>query len=57
MSAEHFLERTRINAMRKNNVLPIEIREIADKEINKFELNATPLDCTDVQSLQDLVVQ
>lgn len=43
MSAENFLERTRINALRKNDVLPLEIREIADKEINKFALNATPL--------------
>ncbi|XP_022122931.1 28S ribosomal protein S14, mitochondrial [Pieris rapae] len=42
LNAEHFLERTRINAMRRNTVLPTEIREIADKEINKFELNATP---------------
>ncbi|XP_028174775.1 small ribosomal subunit protein uS14m [Ostrinia nubilalis] len=43
MSAEHFLERTRINAMRKNDVLPAEIREMADKDINKFEMNAIPL--------------
>lgn len=43
LNAEHFLERTRINALRKNDILPIEIRELADKEINKFELNATPL--------------
>lgn len=43
MSAEHFLERTRINALRRNNVLPLEIRELADKEINKFEMNAIPL--------------
>lgn len=43
MSAENFLERSRINALRKNDVLPIEIRELADKEINKFELNATPM--------------
>ncbi|CAG5036431.1 unnamed protein product [Parnassius apollo] len=43
MSAENFLERTRINAMRRNDVLPIEIRELADKEINKFEMNAIPL--------------
>lgn len=43
MSAENFLERTRINALRKNDVLPLEIREIADKEINKFEMNAIPL--------------
>ncbi|XP_063547518.1 small ribosomal subunit protein uS14m [Cydia strobilella] len=43
LNAEHFLERTRINALRKNDVLPVEIREMADKEINKFELNSTPL--------------
>ncbi|XP_046972339.1 28S ribosomal protein S14, mitochondrial [Vanessa cardui] len=43
MSAENFLERSRINALRKNDVLPIEIRELADKEINKFEMNAIPL--------------
>ncbi|KAJ0181390.1 hypothetical protein K1T71_003475 [Dendrolimus kikuchii] len=43
MSAEHFLERTRINAMRKNDILPVEIRELADKDINKFEMNAIPL--------------
>lgn len=43
MSAENFLERTRINAMRKNDILPVEIRELADKDINKFELNATPM--------------
>lgn len=43
MSAENYLERTRINALRKNDILPVEIRELADAEINKFELNATPL--------------
>ncbi|KAI5642364.1 ribosomal protein s14p/S29e domain-containing protein [Phthorimaea operculella] len=43
MAAEHFLERTRINAMRKNDILPVEIRELADKDINKFEMNAIPL--------------
>ncbi|KPJ17778.1 28S ribosomal protein S14, mitochondrial [Papilio machaon] len=43
MSAENFLERTRINAMRRNDVLPVEIRELADKDINKFEMNAIPL--------------
>lgn len=43
MSAENFLERTRINAMRKNDILPVEIRELADKDINKFEMNAIPL--------------
>lgn len=43
MSAENYLERTRINAMRKNDVLPVEIREMADKDINKFEMNAIPM--------------
>ncbi|XP_038208775.1 28S ribosomal protein S14, mitochondrial [Zerene cesonia] len=43
LCAEHFLERTRVNALRKNTILPVEVREIADKEINKFELNASPL--------------
>ncbi|KAG6447991.1 hypothetical protein O3G_MSEX005273 [Manduca sexta] len=43
MSAENFLERTRVNALRKNDVLPVEIREIADKEIAKFELNTQPM--------------
>ncbi|CAH1643221.1 unnamed protein product [Spodoptera littoralis] len=43
MSAENYLERTRINAMRKNDILPVEIRELADKDINKFEMNAIPL--------------
>lgn len=43
MSAEVFLERTRINAMRKNDILPVEIRELADKDINKYELNCVPL--------------
>ncbi|XP_053600908.1 small ribosomal subunit protein uS14m [Plodia interpunctella] len=43
MSAENFLERTRVNALRKNDVLPVEIRELADKDINKFEMNAIPM--------------
>ncbi|CAH0600240.1 unnamed protein product [Chrysodeixis includens] len=43
MSAENFLERTRINALRKNDILPVEIRELADKDVNKFEMNAIPL--------------
>ncbi|XP_049887906.1 28S ribosomal protein S14, mitochondrial [Pectinophora gossypiella] len=43
MASEHFLERSRINAMRKNDILPVEIREMADKDINKFEMNAIPL--------------
>ncbi|KAI8433896.1 hypothetical protein MSG28_015823 [Choristoneura fumiferana] len=43
LNAEHFLERTRINALRKNDVLPVEIREMADKDVNKFDLNACPL--------------
>lgn len=47
MSAENYLERTRINAMRKNDILPVEIRELADKDINKFEMNAIPLRIND----------
>lgn len=43
LSAEHFLDRTRVNALRKNDILPVEIREVADKEIKKFELNANPM--------------
>ncbi|NP_001093268.1 28S ribosomal protein S14, mitochondrial [Bombyx mandarina] len=43
LSAENFLERTRVNALRKNDILPVEIREIADKQINQFEWNATPM--------------
>lgn len=43
LSAENYLERTRINAMRKNDVLPVEIRELADTDINKFEMNAIPM--------------
>lgn len=34
--AEHAVDRLRVNSLRKNNILPIELREIADKEINLF---------------------
>ncbi|XP_049800620.1 28S ribosomal protein S14, mitochondrial [Schistocerca serialis cubense] len=33
---EHAVERLRINSLRKNDILPVEIREIADKEIAAF---------------------
>lgn len=34
--AEHAVDRLRVNSLRKNNILPIELREIADREINAF---------------------
>lgn len=43
LSAEHFLDRTRVNALRKNDILPVEIREVADAEIKNFALNAHPM--------------
>ncbi|KAL1140310.1 hypothetical protein AAG570_000242 [Ranatra chinensis] len=38
--AEHAESKLRINAMRKNDILPAEIREIADKQINELPKNA-----------------
>lgn len=43
MAAEYAPERLRINSLRKNSILPIELREIADQEIAAFPLNSTPL--------------
>lgn len=43
MNAENFYERLRVNSLRKNTVLPPELREIADAEIAAFPLNSTPL--------------
>nr|ACH56945.1 mitochondrial 28S ribosomal protein S14 [Simulium vittatum] len=34
--AEHAKDRLRVNSLRKNDILPIEIREIADAEIAAF---------------------
>ncbi|XP_024081845.1 28S ribosomal protein S14, mitochondrial isoform X2 [Cimex lectularius] len=38
--AEFAVNKLRVNALRKNNVLPREIREIADKEISEFPRDA-----------------
>ncbi|KAJ3655054.1 hypothetical protein Zmor_014198 [Zophobas morio] len=35
--------RLRVNSLRRNDILPAELREIADKEIAAFPLNSTPL--------------
>lgn len=43
MATEMAPERLRINSLRKNNILPPELREIADAEIAAFPLNSTPL--------------
>jgi small subunit ribosomal protein S14 len=34
--AEHAKDRLRVNSLRKNDILPIEIREIADAQIAAF---------------------
>ncbi|KAK9503463.1 hypothetical protein O3M35_001300 [Rhynocoris fuscipes] len=38
--AEYAVPKLRVNALRKNDILPKEIREIADKEINEFPRDA-----------------
>ncbi|KAK3087803.1 hypothetical protein FSP39_010809 [Pinctada imbricata] len=38
---EHAPERLRINAIRKNTILPKEIREMADKEIKELPLDSS----------------
>lgn len=40
-------QRLRINAIRKNNILPIEIRELADAEINTLPRDSNKIRCTD----------
>ncbi|XP_068904488.1 small ribosomal subunit protein uS14m [Tenebrio molitor] len=35
--------RLRVNSLRRNDILPPELREIADQEIAAFPLNSTPL--------------
>ncbi|XP_075156866.1 mitochondrial ribosomal protein S14 [Haematobia irritans] len=37
---ENAKERLRVNALRKNDILPIELREIADAEISAFPRNS-----------------
>lgn len=36
MVAEHAVDRLRVNSLRKNDILPLELREIADAEIAAF---------------------
>lgn len=38
---EHYPERMRINAIRKNTLLPKELRELADEEIKALPLNSS----------------
>nr|CAD7603974.1 unnamed protein product [Timema genevievae] len=42
MVEQYAIERLRINSLRKNDILPPELREIADKEIASFPLNSCP---------------
>lgn len=41
MNAEHYNDRLRINSLRKTNIIPLELRDIADAEIAAFPLNST----------------
>ncbi|RZC39810.1 Ribosomal S14 domain containing protein [Asbolus verrucosus] len=43
MATEMAPARLRINSLRRNNILPPELREIADAEIEAFPLNSVPL--------------
>ncbi|XP_038270283.1 28S ribosomal protein S14, mitochondrial [Dermochelys coriacea] len=43
MAYEHADERLRINALRKNNILPKELQEIADKEIAALPRDSCPV--------------
>lgn len=43
LATEMAPERLRVNSLRKNNILPPELREIADAEISAFPLDSTPL--------------
>lgn len=36
MVTEYAVDRLRVNSLRKNDILPIQLREIADKEISAF---------------------
>ncbi|XP_059610544.1 small ribosomal subunit protein uS14m [Phlebotomus argentipes] len=38
--AQYAVDRLRVNSLRKNDILPIELREIADKEINAFPVDS-----------------
>lgn len=43
MYAEYAPMRLRVNAMRKNDILPVEIRQLADAEIFGYPRDSTPL--------------
>ncbi|EFA04750.1 small ribosomal subunit protein uS14m [Tribolium castaneum] len=43
MATEMAPARLRVNSLRRNDILPQELREIADAEIAAFPLNSTPL--------------
>lgn len=43
MNVEYAPMRLRVNAMRRNNILPLELRQIADEEISQFPRDSTPL--------------
>ncbi|XP_052251509.1 28S ribosomal protein S14, mitochondrial-like [Dreissena polymorpha] len=40
---ENFVTRMRLNAIRKNNILPLELRQIADKEIAEEPRDSNPI--------------
>ncbi|XP_055843857.1 28S ribosomal protein S14, mitochondrial [Episyrphus balteatus] len=42
---EHAVDRLRVNALRKNDILPAEIREIADAEIAAFPRDSSLVRC------------
>lgn len=43
MVVEYAPTRLRINALRKNDILPVEIRELASEELHAMPLNSTIL--------------
>ncbi|WAR17135.1 RT14-like protein [Mya arenaria] len=44
---EHYITRMRLNAIRKNRILPEEIREIADEEIAREPRDSNPIRLVD----------
>lgn len=46
LATEMAPERLRVNSLRKNDILPPELREIADAEIAAFPKDSTPLRMT-----------
>ncbi|XP_077294111.1 mitochondrial ribosomal protein S14 [Arctopsyche grandis] len=43
LNAEHYYERLRINSLRKTNIIPLELRDIADAEIAAFPNSSTSM--------------